>query len=157
MFRVIPPEKDRSAEESDSRVNFLLRCVKMVACVVIFVIVLGTGVLAKGTVLFMATQTSKTQTVSFCSSKGIDLSEYTNEAPIIYSATQAMFCCLQFFTNHRRIGYETNIELLALSLSSKIFQYGFKITPKNDTHQDFLMQSKLIRSKRALGRVFTIA
>jgi hypothetical protein len=93
MFRVIPPEKDRSAEESDSRVNFLLRCVKMVACVVVFVIVLGTGVLAKGTVLFMATQTSKTQTVSFCNSKGIDLSEYTNEAPIIYSATQAMFCC----------------------------------------------------------------
>lgn len=75
LFRVLPLEKDRSAEESDARVNFLIKCIKVVACVVVFVVVLGTGVLAKGTVLFMATQTSKTQTVSFCNSPGFDLSE----------------------------------------------------------------------------------
>jgi hypothetical protein len=99
MFRVIPPEKDRSDEDSDARVNFLIRCVKLVVSVVVFVIVLGSGVLAKGTVLFMATQTSKTQTVSFCNSPGIDISECTQK-----------FSLLLYFHNlflilHNRCGF----------------------------------------------------
>jgi hypothetical protein len=38
-------------------------------------VVLGTGVLAKGTVLFMATQTSKTQIIAYCNTPEIDISK----------------------------------------------------------------------------------
>lgn len=75
LFRVLPPEKDLTAQENEARVNLVLRWVKLLACIVVFVVVLGTGVMAKGTVLFMATQTSKTQTISFCNTPEIDISK----------------------------------------------------------------------------------
>jgi len=75
LFRVLPPEKDLSAQESDARVNLVLRWVKLFACIIVCLVVLGTGVLAKGTVLFMATQTSKTQIIAYCNTPEIDISK----------------------------------------------------------------------------------
>ncbi|CAB3381251.1 Hypothetical predicted protein [Cloeon dipterum] len=69
LFRVLPPAKDLTAAESEARVNAILRWVKLLVCIIVFVIVLGCGIIAKGTILFMATQTSQSQRLEVCNRK----------------------------------------------------------------------------------------
>lgn len=74
MFRVLPPEQDRSAEKSEERVQAVLRFVKLLAIIIVFILVLGGGVVAKGTLLFMTSQLDRNHEVEYCN-RELDLSK----------------------------------------------------------------------------------
>ncbi|XP_059481100.1 chitin synthase chs-2-like [Neocloeon triangulifer] len=98
LFRVLPPQKDLSAAESEATMNLILRWVKLLICIIVFLVVLGCGVLAKGTILFMAAQTSGTQQVDFCYKQISNTAEkrYVAKLPLVERVgwTWALFFAL---------------------------------------------------------------
>ncbi|XP_053606189.1 chitin synthase chs-2 isoform X2 [Plodia interpunctella] len=66
VFREFPPKQDSGSMESQKCLEFTVRMLKVLAYIVVFVVVLGSGVIAKGTVLFMTSQLKKDKRLSFC-------------------------------------------------------------------------------------------
>jgi chitin synthase len=75
MFRELPPEADHNDLKSETQMLKFLRFIKLIATFLIFIIVLGCGVIAKGTVLFMTSQIRIGQTVEHCN-RELDFSKY---------------------------------------------------------------------------------
>ncbi|XP_063358382.1 chitin synthase chs-2 isoform X1 [Cydia amplana] len=65
-FREFPPKQDSGSMESQKCLEFTVRLLKILAYVITFVVVLGSGVIAKGTVLFMTSQLKKDRRLAYC-------------------------------------------------------------------------------------------
>jgi chitin synthase len=59
IFRDPPPEVDHRDAEGGKFIRNAVRVMKVMLCIFVFCIVLGSGVIAKGTILFMTSQLSK--------------------------------------------------------------------------------------------------
>ncbi|XP_059060464.1 chitin synthase chs-2 isoform X2 [Achroia grisella] len=66
VFREFPPKQDSGSMESQKCLEFTVRMLKVMAYLVTFIVVLGSGVIAKGTVLFMTSQLKKDRRITFC-------------------------------------------------------------------------------------------
>lgn len=66
MFREFPRKQDSGSMESQKCLEFTVRLLKVLAYLITFVVVLGSGVLAKGTVLFMTSQLKKDKRLAYC-------------------------------------------------------------------------------------------
>nr|NP_001296068.1 uncharacterized LOC105380296 [Plutella xylostella]API61825.1 chitin synthase 1 [Plutella xylostella]API61826.1 chitin synthase 1 [Plutella xylostella]BAF47974.1 chitin synthase 1 [Plutella xylostella] len=66
VFREIPPKQDSGSMESQRCLEITVRIMKILAYLVTFVVVLGSGVLAKGSVLFMTSQLKKDRRLAYC-------------------------------------------------------------------------------------------
>ncbi|XP_049868786.1 chitin synthase chs-2 isoform X3 [Pectinophora gossypiella] len=66
VFREFPPKQDSGSMETQKCLDFTVRLLKVLAYVVTFIVVLASGVLAKGTVLFMTSQLKKDRRLTYC-------------------------------------------------------------------------------------------
>lgn len=66
MFREFPPKQDSGSMESQKCLDFTVRLLKVAAYVIVFIVVLGSGVIAKGTTLFMTSQLKKDRRIAYC-------------------------------------------------------------------------------------------
>ena len=68
MFRVLPPEDSTASLANQRVVELTVKCFKVVAYLLTFIIVLSAGVISKGTVLFMTSQLRQPlRTQEYCS------------------------------------------------------------------------------------------
>ncbi|XP_061384873.1 chitin synthase chs-2 isoform X2 [Danaus plexippus] len=66
VFREFPPKQESGSMESQKCLEFTIRVLKVLAYTVTFIVVLGSGVIAKGTVLFMTSQLKKDRRLAYC-------------------------------------------------------------------------------------------
>lgn len=66
VFREFPPKQDSVSMETQKWLECTVRLLKVLAYLVTFVVVLGSGVIAKGTVLFMTSQLRKDRRLAYC-------------------------------------------------------------------------------------------
>ncbi|XP_054284217.1 chitin synthase chs-2-like isoform X1 [Macrosteles quadrilineatus] len=66
VFRDLPPKSDSGSMESQVCLEFTVKILKVIAYLVTFVIVLGCGVIAKGSVFFMTSQLRPDRVVPYC-------------------------------------------------------------------------------------------
>ncbi|XP_045459045.1 chitin synthase chs-2 isoform X1 [Melitaea cinxia] len=66
VFREFPPKQDSGSMESQKCLEFTVRILKVLAYTLTFVVVLASGVIAKGTVLFMTSQLKKDKRLAYC-------------------------------------------------------------------------------------------
>ncbi|CAG4998332.1 unnamed protein product [Parnassius apollo] len=66
VFREFPPKQDSISMETQQWLEFTVRLLKVLAYAVTFIVVLGSGVIAKGTVLFMTSQLKKERRIAYC-------------------------------------------------------------------------------------------
>lgn len=66
VFREFPPKQDSISMETQKWLEFTVRMLKVLAYLVTFVVVLGSGVVAKGTMLFMTSQLKKDRRLEYC-------------------------------------------------------------------------------------------
>lgn len=66
VFREFPPKQDSGSMESQKCLEFTVRMLKIAAYIVVFVMVLSSGVIAKGTMLFMTSQIQKDRRIAYC-------------------------------------------------------------------------------------------
>nr|ACA50098.1 chitin synthase 1 [Ectropis obliqua] len=66
VFREFPPKQDSGSMESQKCLEFTVRLLKIFAYALVFIVVLSSGVLAKGTTLFMTSQLRKDRRIAYC-------------------------------------------------------------------------------------------
>ncbi|XP_073988781.1 hyaluronan synthase-like protein kkv isoform X1 [Rhodnius prolixus] len=66
VFRVLPPKVDSGSMENQACLEFTVKILKVIAYLVTFVIVLTSGVVAKGAVFFMSSQIRPDRVVPYC-------------------------------------------------------------------------------------------
>ncbi|XP_013168330.1 PREDICTED: uncharacterized protein LOC106118264 isoform X2 [Papilio xuthus] len=66
VFREFPPKQDSISMETQKWLEFTVRMLKVLAYAVTFIVVLASGVIAKGTVLFMTSQLKKDRRIAYC-------------------------------------------------------------------------------------------
>ncbi|KAL0849268.1 hypothetical protein ABMA28_013597 [Loxostege sticticalis] len=66
VFREFPPKQDSVSMETQKWLECTVRFLKVLAYLVTFVVVLGSGVIAKGTMLFMTSQLRKDRRLAYC-------------------------------------------------------------------------------------------
>ncbi|XP_068620828.1 chitin synthase chs-2 isoform X2 [Battus philenor] len=66
VFREFPPKQDSISMETQKWLEFTVRLLKILAYAVTFIVVLASGVTAKGTVLFMTSQLKKDRRIAYC-------------------------------------------------------------------------------------------
>ncbi|XP_046961037.1 chitin synthase chs-2 isoform X2 [Vanessa cardui] len=66
VFREFPPKQDSGSMETQKCLDFTVRILKVLAYTITFIVVLGSGVIAKGTVLFMTSQLKKDKRLAYC-------------------------------------------------------------------------------------------
>ncbi|KAG7188912.1 hypothetical protein KM043_008514 [Ampulex compressa] len=66
VFRNPPPKIDSGSMANQRCLEVTVQVTKVVVYLLVFVIVLGSGVVAKGTILFMTSQLKKDRTISYC-------------------------------------------------------------------------------------------
>ncbi|KAL4708135.1 hypothetical protein ACJJTC_009914, partial [Scirpophaga incertulas] len=66
VFREFPPKQDSVSMETQKWLECTVRMLKVLAYMVTFVVVLASGVIAKGTVLFMTSQLRKDRRLAYC-------------------------------------------------------------------------------------------
>ncbi|XP_039764506.1 chitin synthase chs-2 [Pararge aegeria] len=66
VFREFPPKQDSGSMETQVCLEFTVRILKVLAYTITFIVVLGSGVIAKGTVLFMTSQLKKDKRLAYC-------------------------------------------------------------------------------------------
>uniref|UniRef100_A0A2A4K4F7 chitin synthase n=1 Tax=Heliothis virescens TaxID=7102 RepID=A0A2A4K4F7_HELVI len=66
VFREFPPKQDSGSMETQKCLEFTVRLLKVMAYLVVFIAVLGSGVVAKGTTLFMTSQLKKDRRIAYC-------------------------------------------------------------------------------------------
>ncbi|XP_072936717.1 chitin synthase chs-2 isoform X2 [Epargyreus clarus] len=66
VFREFPPKQDSVSMEQQKCLEMTVRMLKILAYAVTFLVVLGSGVIAKGTMLFMTSQIKKDRRLAFC-------------------------------------------------------------------------------------------
>nr|AKR54211.1 chitin synthase 1 variant b [Helicoverpa armigera] len=66
VFREFPPKQDSGSMETQKCLEFTVRLFKVMAYLVVFIAVLGSGVVAKGTTLFMTSQLKKDRRIAYC-------------------------------------------------------------------------------------------
>ncbi|XP_038211591.1 chitin synthase chs-2 isoform X1 [Zerene cesonia] len=66
VFREFPPKQDSGSMESQKCLEFTVRVLKILAYAVTFIVVLASGVIAKGLVLFMTSQLKKDRRLAYC-------------------------------------------------------------------------------------------
>ncbi|CAH2104562.1 unnamed protein product [Euphydryas editha] len=66
VFREFPPKQDSGSMESQKCLEFTVRILKVLAYTITFIVVLGSGVIAKGAVLFMTSQLKKDKRLAYC-------------------------------------------------------------------------------------------
>ena len=66
MFEDPPPKSDSGSMANQKCLEITVKMLKMVAYLFTFVIVLGSGVIAKGTTLFMTSQLRKDRVITYC-------------------------------------------------------------------------------------------
>jgi len=66
VFRVLPPENDSSSEAVDKWLGTTVKILKVLAYIFTFCVVLGCGVVCKGTTLFMTSQIQKDKEIEYC-------------------------------------------------------------------------------------------
>ncbi|KAI5633975.1 chitin synthase domain-containing protein [Phthorimaea operculella] len=66
VFREFPPKQDSGSMESQKCLEFTVRLLKVLAYIVTFIVVLASGVVSKGTVLFMTSQLKKDRRLAYC-------------------------------------------------------------------------------------------
>lgn len=66
VFREFPPKQDGGSMESQKCLEFTVRLLKILAYIIVFVAVLGSGVIAKGSTLFMTSQLRKDRRLAYC-------------------------------------------------------------------------------------------
>lgn len=66
VFREFPPKQDSGSMESQKCLDFTVRLLKVAAYIIVFIVVLGSGVIAKGTTLFMTSQLKKDRRLAYC-------------------------------------------------------------------------------------------
>lgn len=66
VFREFPPKQDSGSMETQKCLDFTVRLCKVTAYLVVFVAVLSSGVVAKGTTLFMTSQLKKDRRIAYC-------------------------------------------------------------------------------------------
>ncbi|CAH2066868.1 unnamed protein product, partial [Iphiclides podalirius] len=66
VFREFPPKQDSISMETQKWLEFTVRMLKVLAYFVTFIVVLASGVIAKGTVLFMTSQLKKDRRIAYC-------------------------------------------------------------------------------------------
>jgi chitin synthase len=67
VFEDPPPKADSGSMANQKCLEITVKMLKIVAYLVTFVIVLGSGVIAKGTMLFMTSQLRKDRILPYCS------------------------------------------------------------------------------------------
>lgn len=78
VFREFPRKQDSGSMETQKWLEFTVRLLKILAYLITFVVVLGSGVLAKGTVLFMTSQLKKDKRLAYCNR---DLGKFNYNMP----------------------------------------------------------------------------
>nr|ADR73029.1 chitin synthase [Laodelphax striatellus] len=66
VFRDLPPKQDSGSMESQVCLEFTVKILKVIAYLVTFVIVLCSGVIAKGTIFFMTSQLRPDRVLPYC-------------------------------------------------------------------------------------------
>ncbi|XP_047516301.1 chitin synthase chs-2 isoform X2 [Pieris napi] len=66
VFREFPPKQDSGSMESQKCLEFTVRILKILAYAITFIVVLASGVVAKGTILFMTSQLRKDRRLAYC-------------------------------------------------------------------------------------------
>ncbi|XP_041976394.1 chitin synthase chs-2 isoform X2 [Aricia agestis] len=66
VFREFPPKQDSGSMETQKCLEFTVRLFKVLAYAVTFIVVLASGVIAKGAVLFMTSQLKKDKRLAYC-------------------------------------------------------------------------------------------
>ncbi|XP_023936675.1 chitin synthase chs-2 isoform X2 [Bicyclus anynana] len=66
VFREFPPKQESGSMENQVCLEFTVRILKVLAYTITFIVVLGSGVIAKGTVLFMTSQIKKDKRLAYC-------------------------------------------------------------------------------------------
>ncbi|XP_063838670.1 chitin synthase chs-2 isoform X3 [Ostrinia nubilalis] len=66
VFREFPPKQDSVSMETQKWLECTVRLLKVLAYLVTFIVVLASGVIAKGTVLFMTSQLRKDRRLAYC-------------------------------------------------------------------------------------------
>ncbi|KAJ2953678.1 hypothetical protein O0L34_g1295 [Tuta absoluta] len=66
VFREFPPKQDSGSMETQKCLEFTVRLLKVLAYIVTFIMVLASGVVSKGTVLFMTSQLKKDRRLAYC-------------------------------------------------------------------------------------------
>nr|QHN12653.3 chitin synthase A [Chilo partellus] len=66
VFREFPPKQDSVSMETQKWLECTVRFMKVLAYLITFIVVLGSGVIAKGTVLFMTSQLRKDRRLAYC-------------------------------------------------------------------------------------------
>ncbi|GLG95123.1 Glycogen synthase, partial [Gryllus bimaculatus] len=66
VFRNPPPKTDSGSMANQRCLEITVKSLKVVAYLLTFIIVLGSGVIAKGTMLFMTSQLRPGKTITYC-------------------------------------------------------------------------------------------
>jgi chitin synthase len=66
VFEDPPPKSDSGSMANQKCLQITVKMLKVAAYLFTFVIVLGSGVIAKGTTLFMTSQLRKDRTIPYC-------------------------------------------------------------------------------------------
>ncbi|CAH2104565.1 unnamed protein product [Euphydryas editha] len=66
LFRDIPVKKETGSMASNAWIDFSVKILKLLAYIVVFAAVLGSAVIAKGTLLFVSSQLKKGRQISHC-------------------------------------------------------------------------------------------
>lgn len=66
VFREFPPKQDSGSMESQKCLEVTVRGLKVMAYIITFIVVLASGVIAKGSVFFMTSQLKKDRRLTYC-------------------------------------------------------------------------------------------
>ena len=69
VFRVIPPDNDSGSAANQRCLDITIKVVKVVVYIITFCIVLTSGVIAKGTTLFMTSQLKQHKSLEYCNKR----------------------------------------------------------------------------------------
>ncbi|XP_037071620.1 chitin synthase chs-2-like [Pollicipes pollicipes] len=73
VFRVIPPDNDSGSAADQRCLDITIKIVKVIVYIITFGIVLASGVIAKGTTLFMTSQLKQHKSLEYCNKRiGLD-------------------------------------------------------------------------------------
>ncbi|XP_037076731.1 chitin synthase chs-2-like, partial [Pollicipes pollicipes] len=69
VFRVIPPDNDSGSAADQRCLDITIKIVKVIVYIITFGIVLASGVIAKGTTLFMTSQLKQHKSLEYCNKR----------------------------------------------------------------------------------------
>ena len=90
VFRVIPPDNDSGSAANQRCLDITIKIVKVIVYIITFSIVLASGVIAKGTTLFMTSQLKQHKTLEYCNKRIGEWRSAQARAPYIILISPAL-------------------------------------------------------------------